>query len=85
MEKLIFQDENGEPVEFFILEQTRVGGKDYLLVTDSEEGDGECLILRDTAGEGDRESLYRIVEEEEEQDALLKIFEQLLEDVEITK
>lgn len=85
MEKLIFQDENGEPVEFCILEQTRVNGTNYLLVADAKEGDGECLILRDTAGDGDQESLYEIVEEEQELDALLGVFEQLLDDVEIRK
>jgi hypothetical protein len=85
MEKLIFHDENGDAAEFFVLEQTRVNGVNYLLVADSEEDDGECLILRDTAGEEDTESLYEIVEEEAELDALLKVFEQLLEDVDIER
>ena len=85
MEKLIFQDENGKPVDFCILEQTRVNGKNYLLVADAEEGDGECLILKDTAGDSDQESLYEIVEEEQELDALLGVFGQLLDDVEIRK
>ena len=49
------------------------------------EGDGECLILKDTAGDSDQESLYEIVEEEQELDALLGVFEQLLDDVEIRK
>lgn len=85
MEKLTFQDENGEAAEFYVLEQTRVRGVDYLLVSDSEEEDGECLILKDTADAKDKESLYEIVENEEELDALLTIFGQLLDDVEIEK
>ena len=85
MEKLIFQDEHGEAAEFFVVEQTRVNGKNYLLVADSEDEDGECLILRDAAGEEDKESLYEIVEDEQELDALLTIFEQLLDDVDIEK
>ena len=85
MEKLIFQAENGEEVEFFVLEQTRVSGTNYLLVADSEEEDAECLILKDTAGEDEKESLYEIVEDEQELDALLTIFEQLLDDVDIEK
>ena len=36
MEKLIFQAETGETVEFYVLEQTRVNGTNYLLVADSE-------------------------------------------------
>lgn len=85
MEKLIFRDENGEAAEFYVLEQTRISGRNYLLVTDSEEEDGECLILKDMAGDQERESLYEIVEQEQELDAVLKVFEELLEDVDITK
>ena len=85
MEKLIFQEENGDPVEFYVLEQTRVGGVNYLLVADSEDEDGECLILRDTAKEEDKDSLYEIVEDARELDVLLDIFGQLLDDVDIEK
>jgi len=85
MEKLIFQDENGEAAEFFVVEQTRVNGRNYLLVADSEEEDGECLILKDLAEDKDKESLYEIVEDQEELHAVLSIFEQLLEDVELTE
>lgn len=85
MEKLIFQEENGDAVEFYVLEQTRVGGVNYLLVADSEKEDGECLILRDTAKEEDKDSLYEIVEDERELDVLLDIFGQLLDDVDIEK
>lgn len=84
MEMLTFRDEKGNEAEFFILEQTRINGADYLLVADSEE-DGECLILKDTAGEEEGESLYEIVEDEQELDALLTIFGQLLGDVRIEK
>ncbi len=85
MEKLIFQDENGEAAEFYVLEQTRISGRNYLLVTDSEDEDGECLILKDMAGDQEKESLYEIVEQEQELDAVLKVFDELLEDVDITK
>lgn len=85
MEKLTFQDENGETAEFYVLEQTRVGGRNYLLVADSGEEDGECLILRDLSKDQDRESLYEIVEEKEELDAVLAVFDQMLEDVNIVK
>ena len=85
MEKLIFRDENGEAAEFYVLEQTRISGRNYLLVTDSEEEDGECLILKDMAEDQERESLYEIVEQEQELDAVLKVFDELLEDVDITK
>ncbi len=84
MEKLTFQTEDGA-VDFYVLEQTRFNGAGYLLVADSADEDAECLILRDRSEDGEAESLYEIVEDEREQDALLTIFEQLLEDVEIEK
>ena len=37
LEKIIFKPEGADPVEFFVLEQTRLGGRDYILVTDFEE------------------------------------------------
>ena len=85
MEKLTFQGKDGEQAEFYVLEQTRVNGVNYLLVADSEEEDGECLILKDMASEEEQESLYEIVEDEQELSAVLTVFEQLLDDVEIER
>lgn len=85
MEKLTFQGKDGEQAEFYVLEQTRVNGVNYLLVADSEEDDGECLILKDMASEEEQESLYEIVEVKQELSAVLTVFEQLLDDVEIER
>lgn len=84
MEKIIFTfEDTKEEVEFFVLEQTRVNGNNYILVTDSEEDGAECLILKDTSAAEDTESLYEIVEDEAELSGVLKVFEELLEDVDI--
>lgn len=86
MEKIGFvSEELGEEVEFFVLEQTKVNGISYILVTDSEEDDAECLILKDMSGADDTESFYEIVEDEVELTAILKVFEELLEDVDIER
>ena len=86
MEKIKFMSEElQEEVEFFVLEQTRVSGVSYILVTDSEDDDAECLILKDTSGEGEADSLYAIVEDDVELAAVSKVFEELLEDVEIER
>ena len=61
MEKIVFTAEGQEAVEFYVLEQTRLGGIDYILVTDSREGDGEALILRDVSGMEEEEAVYEIV------------------------
>ena len=84
MEKVrfAFTDGNGED-EFFVLEETRINGSAYILVTDSEDDDSECLILKETGKQSDGESVYEIVEDETELLAVSKVFEELLEDVSI--
>ncbi|MEE0884435.1 MAG: DUF1292 domain-containing protein [Faecalimonas sp.] len=84
MEKIKFTfEDTKEEVDFFVLEQTKVNGSNYILVTDSEEDEAECLILKDTSAAEDVESLYEIVEDDVELSAVLKVFEELLEDVDI--
>ncbi len=82
-EKVTFTPEGEEPVEFYVLEQTRIGGADYILVTEEEEGDGEALILKDMSGDGETEGLYAIVSDDAELEAVAGVFENMLEDVEL--
>jgi hypothetical protein len=84
MEKVrfAFADGNGED-EFFVLEETKINGSAYILVTESEDDDAECLILKDVQDEATGESVYEIVEDDRELQAVSKVFEELLEDVSI--
>ena len=84
MDKIVFTPEGGEPVRFYVLEQTRLGGIDYILVTDSEDGDGEALILRDTSSLEEDEAVYEIVEDDEELNAVAAVFQNILEDIDLT-
>ena len=77
--KFAFADGNGED-EFFILEETKINGSAYILVAESEDDDAECLILKDVRDEESGESVYEIVENEKELQAVSKVFEELLED-----
>ena len=82
MEKISFIPEaEEEAVEFFVLEQTRIAGKTYLLVADEEEGDAQALILRDMSEEENPDSLYEIVTEEDELSAVSEVFADMLGDV----
>lgn len=80
--KFVFRDGSGED-EFFVLEETKINGAAYILVSDSEDDDGECLILKEVEEESQPESVYEIVEDEIELAAVSKVFEELLEDVSI--
>ena len=87
MEKIKFTfADTDEAAEFFVLEQTRINGMNYILVTksDDEEEDAEAFILKDLSADGEQEALYEIVEDDEELEAVSKIFGEMLEDVDIT-
>lgn len=84
MEKIKFTfDDTCETAEFFVLEQTKINGAVYLLVADSQEDEAECLILKDNSSAEDKESIYEVVEDDTELLAVSKVFEELLEDVDI--
>ncbi len=86
LEKITFCPDGGEAVEFYVLEQTRLGGRDYILVTeDVDEEEGEALILKDVSLPEEKEAVYEIVEEEHELEAVAEIFSDLLEDVELER
>ena len=82
MEKIrLIPTDSTEAEEFYVLEQAKLGGKLYLLVTDQEEGDGMALILRDDADADSGESLYEVVEDENELSAVLLLFSDKLEEM----
>ena len=84
-EKITLETDAGELVDFYVLEETRINGMNYLLVTDSEEDDeeGECYILKDVSKPEDSEAVYEFVENDDEMDYLYRIFTELLEDMEV--
>lgn len=86
MEKIKFAPTKEEgAAEFYVLEQTRIGGISYLLVTESEEEDGDAWILKDLSADGESEALYEIVEDDGELDAVGRVFAEMLEDVELLR
>lgn len=87
MEKIICMTDNNEPVVFFVLEETRINGKNYLLVTDTEDADADAdaYILKDESADSDAEAAYVIVDDDEELEYVSQIFAELLDDVDIEK
>ena len=72
-----------ETVGFFVLEETRIGGVSYLLVTETEDDETDAYILKDLSEDGEEEARYVFVEDDDEMEAVSKIFAELLEDVDI--
>lgn len=85
LEKITFHPDGEDPVDFYVLEQTKIGGVDYILVTDFEEGDGEALIMKDISKDGEEQSVFTIVSDDDELAAVSGVFENMLEDVEFVR
>lgn len=81
--KIILIDNEGNEEEFYIEEQTRVYGKNYILVSTAQEGDAEALILKDISEDSNEEAAYVPVDDESELVAVMKIFEEMLDDIDI--
>lgn len=81
-----FLTDDGTEVEFGILEQTTINGRNYLLVSEEEtagEEDTIVYIMRETSDSESDLASYEIVEDEDELESVSKVFEQLMEDLDI--
>ena len=83
--KLVMTDENGCEDVFYIIEETRIAGVSYIMVTDSpdEEPEADAYILKDVSSPESEEAVYEFVEDDAELKAIADVFAQLLEDTDI--
>lgn len=83
--KVIFKDENGQEDVFYIVEETKLGGVSYIMVTDTpeEEMEADAYILKDVSAPDAEEAVYEFVEDDKELEAISDIFASLLEDTDI--
>ena len=84
---VFFVTEDGENIEFNIIDETKLNGISYILVTDSPQDEsGDCYIMKDISSEDEEEANYIFVEDENELNAVFEIFEKMMdEDIEIIK
>ena len=83
MEKITFVTDDGGKEEFYVEEQTRINGVNYILVSDSKDDEANAYIMKDVSEEGSQEASYEMVEDDEELLAISKVFEQMLDDVDL--
>lgn len=81
MEKLVFTPEGDKQIELYIIEKTTIGGVDYFLATETEEGDSDALILKDLSKREDEEAVFEVVSDDNELNAVAKVFESILDDI----
>lgn len=83
---LSFLSEDGENIKLSVLEETKINGISYILVTDSFEGeDGECYIMKDISNGDSEDANYIFVEDENELDSVFEIFEKMMDDIDIVR
>ncbi|MDU5598319.1 MAG: DUF1292 domain-containing protein [Lachnospiraceae bacterium] len=81
-----FLSEDGENIKLSVLEETKINGISYILVTDSFEGeDGECYIMKDISSSDSEDANYIFVEDENELDSVFEIFEKMMDDIDIVR
>ncbi len=83
MEKIRFEGDQGEMLELFVIDSTKITGTDYLLASDVEAGDGECYIFKDVSSADSEEAVYEPVTNESELDYLLNVFAEQIEDIDL--
>lgn len=78
-----FITEDNEEVKFRVIEETKLNGVSYLLVTEDSDDEEDAYILKDISDPEDSEAIYDIVEDDKEINLIASIFEELLEDTDL--
>lgn len=80
-----FVTEDGEQVEMYVLKETTLQGIHYILVTEDLSDDSEeavvMIMKEEKQSDEDEFALYDMVENEDELQAVAKVFAELMEDV----
>lgn len=84
METIIMQGENGDQIEFEVIETTRLGGVDYYLVCDTLDEEN-AYIIKDVSSVDEETSVYEFVEDDKEYNAIAAIFEEIVDDADFEK
>lgn len=80
-----FTTEDGQVVDMYVLEETTLQGIHYILVTEDLDDESEeafvTIMKEETCDQEDEYTVYDVVENEEELQAVAKVFAELMEDV----
>lgn len=83
-DSILFTTDEGEEIPFYVIEQTTIAGKNFLLVTDSDSSteEADAYIMQEITDK-EEQLFYELVEDENQLEALSKVFGELLEDIDI--
>lgn len=77
--KIIFTSDEGEKIEFFVIEEAKLNGTSYLLVSESEDDEAMAYIMKQIVRDGEKDAVYEFVEDEKEIEAVAGLLEELLD------
>ena len=87
MDKIKLTGDDGEAIELYVMETTRLNGTDYYLVTEDvygdEDEDGVAYLIKEVAAGEDGNAVYECVEDDDEMEAVAKVLEELMDDTEL--
>ncbi len=83
MEKVTFTLDRNEKQDYYVLAEAVVNGVSYILVTEEEEGDADAMVFKNVAEDPDGESVYELVEDEDELNQAAAALGELLDDIDI--
>lgn len=77
-----FDEEEQENLEFCVVEETTINQIRYLLVSEDDSEESVAYIMKQTKDSND-EAIFEFVEDDVEYATILKVFSELLEDVDL--
>lgn len=77
---IVFKTDDGQDVTMFVIEEAKLNGCTYLLVSESEDDDEAVgYIMKQTDKDAKGELTYVMVEDDKEIEAVAGLFEELLD------
>ena len=81
---IVKDEESGEDVSLFVIEETELSKEKYLLVAESEDEDADAMILHEVSvDEVSQDVSYEVVTDDTLLQSLGKVFSELLSETEV--
>lgn len=80
LEKITFLDDEDQEVQLYVLEETKVGGVNYLLVSEADDEEAVCYIFKEIRVSETDEVSYEPVEDDRELEYIGGIFQELIDE-----
>lgn len=81
---IVKDEESGEDVSLFVIEETELSKEKYLLVAESEDDDSDAMILHEVSvDEASGDVSYEVVTDDTLLQSLGKVFSELLSETEV--